>query len=63
MSDDARFSLGFGLFVGVCVFTGFMIGRGFTQAKYREEAIKRGFAEYNATTGEWQWKGNSDADR
>lgn len=24
---------------------------------YRQQAIQRGYAEYNQKTGEWQWKG------
>lgn len=24
--------------------------------RFQAEAIERGYAEYNATTGEWQWK-------
>jgi hypothetical protein len=25
----------------------------------REEAVKRGFAEYDSKTGNWQWKGEA----
>lgn len=39
------------------------IGRKRERAEWQTELVKRGFAEYNATTSEWQWKGNSDADR
>lgn len=40
------------LWLGGCT-----LGTQLTGTRYREEAIKRGYAEYNATTGEWQWKG------
>ncbi len=26
---------------------------------WRKDMIERGYAEYNSTTGEWQWKENS----
>lgn len=26
--------------------------------QWRQETVKRGYAEYNATTGQWQWKGD-----
>lgn len=28
--------------------------------KYKHQAIRRGFAEYNQTTGDWQWKETGD---
>lgn len=36
---------------------GFSIaGAIFDQSNLKKEAIDRGFAEYNATNGNWQWK-------
>jgi hypothetical protein len=28
-----------------------------TQREYQQQAIERGFAEYDGRTGEWKWKG------
>jgi hypothetical protein len=39
-------------------FIGWLIGAD-TTIVLRREAIDRGFAQYNATTGKWEWK--SDA--
>ena len=41
----------------VCIGVGaFLIGLSMGAEPLRKEAIERGCAEYNATTGEWQWK-------
>ncbi len=37
---------------------GFALGATMGECKFQAEAIKRGYAEYNATTGKWQWKGD-----
>jgi len=34
------------------VYLGFNVG----EASIKEEAVQQGFAEYNSSTGEWQWK-------
>jgi len=34
----------------------FVIGLGVGTNAMRKEVLKRGFAEYNQQTGEWQWK-------
>ncbi len=55
MSKVAAFNLG--LVCGwliTCI--GWAVGTYYRSAEYKAEAIKRGFAEYHATTGEWQWK-------
>ncbi len=43
-------------FLGICV--GIPIGEQRKISQWREDVIKRGYAEYNATTGQWQWKGD-----
>lgn len=45
----AAFALGF--VIGSCA------GRSASNQGYQTEAIERGYAEYNAKTGAWQWKG------
>lgn len=37
---------------------GFALGATIGEWKVQAQAIKRGYAEYNATTGQWQWKGD-----
>lgn len=36
------------IFVVLIIFT--------SKPDYKQEAIERGFAEYNSITGDWQWK-------
>lgn len=49
--------------VGLCcmmIAFGFMIGaceEGNDVNILKKQAIEKGFAEYNQTTGKWQWKG------
>ncbi len=45
------------LVVGGCTL-GFCIGAPIGEWRVEQQAIKRGYAEYNATTGKWQWKGD-----
>lgn len=33
----------------------------FKDREWQREAVKRGYAEYNATTGAWQWKQTPEA--
>lgn len=40
-----------------CFFIGFSVGH----STLRTEAVKQGYAEYNSTTGNWQWKTNAPA--
>ncbi len=40
---------------GVC--TGVPIGEHRKISQWQKETVQRGYAEYNATTGQWQWKG------
>lgn len=46
---------------------GFMAGMVFAvcveRSIWREDCIKRGHAEYNATTGAWQWKTPSPGEK
>lgn len=41
----------------VCLFGGCFIGYDIGKTYYRQQAIERGFAEYDAKTGQWRWKG------
>ncbi len=41
---------------GACVTIGCVNGHDIEKHRFQREAIERGVAEYNATTGEWQWK-------
>jgi len=43
-------------FVMVMFVSGLAIGSRATSNVWREEAINRGVAEYNQSSGEWQWK-------
>lgn len=46
-------------FVGMLVAIVFLlIGAYLDTSNWREATINRGFAEYNATNGHWQWKTN-----
>jgi hypothetical protein len=47
----------FGLFmgaVGATIFWGITLGG--CDAKWKRDAIERGYAEYNSVNGKWQWK-------
>lgn len=58
MSEDAL--KGLFLVIVIVVFSamaGVFVGNVMTVNYYREEALNRGFAEYNSATGDWQWKG------
>lgn len=35
---------------------GGLVGEHKAETRYQQQAIERGFAEFDATTGEWQWK-------
>lgn len=53
--NSEQFAAGF----CACLFVGslmFWTGIIFNANVMREEALKRGFAEYSQQTGEWQWK-------
>jgi hypothetical protein len=52
MSDEAR-AFFFGLFVGTAVGVVVCIA---CNEDWRTDMVRRGFAEYSQTTGEWQWK-------
>jgi len=60
MYDDktAGAAVGFGLFL--CFMLGAILGMGishhFTEETWQTELIRRNQAEYNTTTGNWQWK-------
>lgn len=45
--------------------TGFVLGGKLSKDLWtdywRQEAVKRGFAEYNSTNGAWQWKQPAEA--
>lgn len=49
---------GFGIFVLICVsfIFGIILGVNAAGFKYKSDAVKRGFAQYNQTTGSWEWK-------
>jgi len=42
---------------GVC---GILLGHALGMEHYQEQAIEQGYAEYNQTTGDWQWKRAKD---
>jgi len=52
MNDD-------GICVGVIVglVAGVVLCGVVVSCSFRTQAIEKGFAEYNQTTGDWQWKG------
>jgi hypothetical protein len=57
MSENVKAVLLFGLilcFAG-CVITHIATAEAIN-SKWRRQCVNRGHAEYNATTGEWQWK-------
>lgn len=35
---------------------GVIVGMHWSSGAWRDDCIKRGFAQYNATTGLWEWK-------
>lgn len=37
-------------------FIGLVVAEDVTRKNWQAECVKRGFAEYNQKTGEWQWK-------
>jgi hypothetical protein len=43
-------------FLAVGAIASFGFTRGVVNGTWKIEAVKRGFAEYSRTTGEWQWK-------
>ncbi len=43
-----------GVIIGITI--GVVIAEKASASKIKSEAIERGVAEYNQTTGEWQWK-------
>lgn len=55
-SDNFKFSFTCALLFAIAILvSGFSIGAGMAADQYKKEAIERGFAEYNAQTGVWQW--------
>jgi hypothetical protein len=44
--------------VVLAVFMGRLNGVDTGVNRMQQEAIERGYAEYNSTTGKWQWKGD-----
>ncbi len=54
-SEGSAFIAGAFLGVGLAVIVS-MIVMGEVRDSFREEAIQKGFAEFNSQTGEWQWK-------
>ncbi len=40
------------------VIAGFFVGLSMPDYHTRNDAISHGFAEYNSTNGQWQWKTN-----
>lgn len=48
--------LGILLLLIVVFLAGAMFGGGIASDRYRSAAVKRGFAQYNQTTGSWEWK-------
>lgn len=55
MSDKMVIAISLVWFVfGILV--GFYLGGQTVKHAYRTQGIERGFAEYNKTTGAWQWK-------
>ena len=56
MSDDYVCGTITLLLIVVLLILGMAIGNMFTDVAWEKEAIKKGYAEYNQTTGAWQWK-------
>jgi hypothetical protein len=57
MSNDAKAV--FGLMMFLCVVSSafcLCVGTDMDNKWWQAECVKRGHAEYNATTGKWQWK-------
>lgn len=48
------------IFVVVVGAHGYRLGSELERATFQQEAIELGYAEYNAVTGEWQWKINPE---
>lgn len=44
------------LFLSVVAVASFGFTRAFVNGAWKADMVKRGFAEYSQTTGEWQWK-------
>jgi hypothetical protein len=40
----------------VGIITGVLLAYCFTEDHWEKEMVNRGFAEYNQTNGQWQWK-------
>ena len=55
MSEETA-AFGTGMAVGLAC--GIAIASMWSTSCWKEDAIDRGFAEYNQTTGQWQWKTN-----
>lgn len=57
MSNDDKATT---ILAGICLVVGAIFGFGFTReavnGAWKADMVKRGFAEYSQTTGEWQWK-------
>lgn len=54
MNADEAIGLLVGLLVGAII-AFVLIGVIRDKTDYRKQAIERGYAEYNKTTGKWQW--------
>lgn len=55
---DSEDLIGVGILCVIALVIGVIWGDGRTEARWQKEVIEKGFAEYNQTTGEWQWKGD-----
>ena len=58
-SGDMFAVLSLGIAIGF--FIGMWITARFNNKDWRDESVEKGFGEYNAKTGEWQWKGTTEA--
>ena len=56
MDDNEGTGCAIWIFVVImCLVLGFSLGQQSNSNTFKQEAIKLGYAEYNRTTGEWQW--------
>lgn len=58
MNDEQTGAFFGGLVLGchlACIIAFVLIGVIRDKTDYRKQAIERGYAEYNKTTGKWQW--------
>lgn len=57
MSDDDLWKLIVSIANVVFTLGAYFTGLQISKWRYRNEAIERGFSEYDQRTGEWKWKG------